>query len=69
MKVLFLMLADVEIESLAEREDPVAAAQATIDAFRELSLPNHYGISLYRTNPGDMPHVDKSGVALVETVT
>ena len=62
MRVGFLMLAEIDVDDLAEGKDPAAEAQLRLDAFRESVLPNDYGISLYRVGPSDMPSVDQFGV-------
>lgn len=53
MKVQLLMIAQIEVEASA---DPLAAAQAKLDAFREAALPSDWGITLYTTRPDQLEY-------------
>ena len=52
MKHLVKFLTVVEIEVDSEMHAAVEEAQASLDAFREATLPSeNYGVTLYRATP------------------
>ncbi len=51
--VKFLTVVEIEVDSAMDAA--VAEAQATLDAFREATLPSqNYGVNLYRATPDDL---------------
>jgi len=64
VKVVFLMLAEIEVGHVDTGYDPVAAAQEILDGFRESSLPNEHGIVLHRIGLKEMPPLNEDGVLL-----
>ncbi len=63
MIVRFLMVAEIQVD---DTEYHTEEAQAKLDAFREASLPNERGISLYRIRPSDVSDEDlfRDGVSI-----
>ena len=64
MKVMFLMLAEIDIGRVGKNQDPVAKAQQILDGFRESSLPSEHGIFLHRIGMKEMPPLNDDGVSL-----
>jgi len=64
MKVVFLMLAEIDIGRVDTGLNPVAVAQGILDGFRESSLPNEHGIFLHRIGLKEMPPLNDNGVLL-----
>ena len=64
MKVVFLMLAEIEVGHVDTGHDPVAEAQEILDGFRESSLPSEHGIFLRRIGLKEMPSLNEDGVLL-----
>jgi hypothetical protein len=62
MKVVFLMLAEIDIGRLGKDQDPAAKAQEILDGFRESSLPSGHGIFLHRIGLKEMPPLNDEGV-------
>ena len=50
MKIKLLLIAELEVAG----GNPLATAQAKLDAFREAVLPSDYGITLYQATAEDL---------------
>ena len=50
MKVTFLMVCEVEVTP-ESGQDAIYLAQRSLDYYRQASMPNNMGISLFRVHP------------------